>query len=79
MTAVIRDPGSLWHADYDPELGDSPDGALDRIVRRLLAPVPDLTIDELDRLTESGRRRRAGRHRVDPRGRIGAAIGRLTR
>jgi hypothetical protein len=55
----IPEPRKLWGQDFDEVLGDSPDGALDRIVRRLLVPVADLTIGEVDRIAaravEAGR------------------------
>jgi len=59
MTATITEPQKLWGRDFDEALGDSPEGALDRIIRRILADVPDITIAELDRITaravEAGR------------------------
>ena len=42
---------TLW-SDYDETLGDSPSGALDLIIRRLLAPIGDLTIGEIDRIAD---------------------------
>lgn len=42
---------NIWHDRYDGHLSGSPDDALDRLVRRLLADVADLTIRELDAIT----------------------------
>lgn len=52
MTATIPNPDQLWHNGFDEVLGDSPVGALDAIVRRLLIQVDDITVPEIDRLTE---------------------------
>lgn len=62
MTATIPEPQKLWGRDFDEALGDSPEGALDRIVRRLLVQVEDVTMSEIDALT--ARAVRAGKEAI---------------